>query len=97
MLQKISFLGLYLLYVLALGATCEQLDGAMQQLPLPLTRRGGMDGGICGDLLDHLAITDRLNGDTRLELGTLGAALAYWWEPHSRAVPPPQRLTKRAL
>ena len=29
----------------------------------------------------------RLNGDADLELGTVGAALAYWSEPRSKAIP----------
>jgi len=42
---------------------------------------------ICGDLLDRLAATDRLHGDPGLELVTVGAALAHWWEPLSGAEP----------
>jgi len=42
---------------------------------------------ISGDLLDRLATTDRLQGDSGLEFGTVGAALAHWWEPRSGAVP----------
>jgi hypothetical protein len=34
------------------------------------------DGVIGGDLLDCHAATDRLHGDSGLELGTVGAALA---------------------
>ena len=45
------------------------------------------DGMVGGDLLDRLAATDRLYGDPGLELGTVGAALAYLWEPLSGAVP----------
>lgn len=37
-----------------------------------------MDGVISGDLLNHLAATDRLHGDPGLELGPMGAALAHW-------------------
>ena len=41
----------------------------------------------CPGSLDRLATTDRLHGDSRFELGTVGAALAHWWEPRSGAVP----------
>ena len=42
--------------------------------------RGWVDGVIRGDLLDRLAATDRLHGDSGLEFGTVGAALAHEWE-----------------
>ena len=53
-----------------------------------------MDGVIGSDLLDRLAATDRLHGDSGLELGTMVAAPAY----SSVGAPfrggtPPQRLT----
>jgi hypothetical protein len=41
--------------------------------------------GLCD--LDRLAATDRLHGDSDLELGAMGAALPHWWEPRSGAVP----------
>ncbi len=41
---------------------------------------------ISGDLLGRHAATDRVHGDPGLELGTVGAALAHWWEPRSGAV-----------
>jgi len=47
-----------------------------------------MDGMVGGDFLDRLAATDHLHGDPGLDLGTVGAALAYQWEPLSGAVPP---------
>ncbi len=40
-----------------------------------------------GDLLDRLAATVRLHGDSDLQLGAVGAALAHQWEPLSGAVP----------
>jgi hypothetical protein len=46
-----------------------------------------VNGVVRGDLLDRLAAADRLHGDLGLELGTVGAALAHRWEPHSGAVP----------
>jgi hypothetical protein len=52
---------------------------------------------VSGDLLDRLAATDRLHGDPGLELGTVGAALAHWWEPPFRGGAPPQRLTMGAV
>lgn len=36
---------------------------------------------VVGDLLNRLAFTDRLHGDPSLELGSVGAALSYQWEP----------------
>lgn len=38
------------------------------------------------DLLDRLATTDRLQCNSALEFGTVGAALAHRWEPRSGAV-----------
>ena len=40
---------------------------------------------IGGDLLDGLAATGRLDGDSGLELRAVGSALAHWWEPLSGA------------
>ena len=49
------------------------------------------DSVISGDLFDRLTATDRLHGDSALELGTARAALTHWWEPdHGHT--PPQRL-----
>jgi len=36
-----------------------------------------IDGVIGGDFLDHLATTDRLHGDLRLELVAVGTALTH--------------------
>ena len=36
---------------------------------------------VVGDLLNRHAVTDRLHGDPSLELGAVGAALSYQWEP----------------
>jgi hypothetical protein len=57
-----------------------------------IARPHGMVGG---DLLDRLAATDRLHGDSGLELGTVvrrllnsfGEDCAYGGSPHSWAVP----------
>ena len=65
----------------------EQLAGPVQELPLPLAHLNRVDGVIGSDLLDRLAATNRLHGDSGLELGTMGAALAHRWEPLSGAVP----------
>lgn len=70
-----------LLLVLALLASRQQLTGTVQQLLLPLTHLNRVDGVIGGDLLDRLATTDRLHGDSGLEFGTVGAALAHEWDP----------------
>jgi hypothetical protein len=45
-----------------------------------------MDGVISGDLLDRFSATDRLHGDSGLLFGTVGAALANWWDHRSGAV-----------
>jgi len=42
---------------------------------------------ISGAPLDRLATTDRLHGDSGLELGAVGAALAHGCEPRSGAIP----------
>jgi hypothetical protein len=52
-----------------------------------------VDGVIGGDLLDRLAATNRLHGDSGLELRAVGAALANGWESQIRGGTPPQRLT----
>jgi len=54
---------------------------------LKVTDLDRVDGEVSGDLLDRLAATDRLHGDTGLELKAVGSALAHWWEPRSGAVP----------
>ena len=92
-MEQLSFLRLALLLVLALLASRKQLTGAVQQLLLLLTHLNRVEGVIGGDLLDRLAATDRLHGDSGLEFGTVGAALAHEWEPHFRGGTPPQRLT----
>jgi hypothetical protein len=38
---------------------------------------------VSGDLLDRLPATDRLRGDSGLELRAVGSVLAHWWEPLS--------------
>jgi hypothetical protein len=44
-------------------------------------------GKVGGNLMNRLAATDRLHCDFGFVLGTVGAALAYGWEPLSEAVP----------
>lgn len=34
---------------------------------------------VSGNLLDHLAATDQLYGDSDIELGTVVTVLAHWW------------------
>ena len=89
----------------ALLAPGEQLAGAVQKLPLPRAHLDRVNGVIGGDLLDRLAVTDRLHGDPGLELGAVGAALAQLlrrrlrlrWEPPLRGGAPPLRLTIGAV
>ena len=80
LLEQLSFLSLALLLDLALLASRKQLTGTIQQLRLPLADLNGMNGVISIDLLDRLEATDRLHGDSGLEFGTVGAALAHEWE-----------------
>ncbi|QNJ30623.1 hypothetical protein SynPROS91_00195 [Synechococcus sp. PROS-9-1] len=87
LLEQLSLLDLALAGVLALFASGEQLAGAIEELPLPLTHLDRVDGVISGDCLDRLAATNRLHGDSSLELRSVGAALAHGWEPRSGAVP----------
>ena len=93
LLEQFSVLGLALLLLLARLASRKQLTGTIQKLLLPLTHLNRVDGVIGGDLLDRLAATNRLHGDSGLEFGTVGAALAHEWSPHFRGGTPPQRLT----
>ena len=87
LLEKLSLPGQALTSLLALLAPGEQLAGSEQQLPLPLAHLDGVDGVVGGDLLDVLAATDRLHGDSGLELRAVDSGLAHWWEPLSGAVP----------
>ena len=59
----------------------DKLTGSIQLLLLTLIYLNRVDGVISGDLLDRLAPTDRLYGDSGLEFGTMGATLAHEWEP----------------
>ena len=95
LLEQLRLLGLPLLLALGLLPSREELAGAVQELSLPLAHLDRVDGVVSGDLLDRLAATDRLHGDSGLELGNMGAAaaLAHWWEPPLRGGTPPQRLT----
>lgn len=45
-----------------------------------------------GNLLNRLSATDRLHGDSVLELGTVGGGLAYSWQIRFRGGATPQRL-----
>ena len=86
-LQLADLLEQLCLLVLAPLAPGEQLAGTVQQLPLSLAYLDRVDGMVSDDLLDRLAATDRLHGDSGLELGTVGAALTHWRKPRSGAVP----------
>jgi hypothetical protein len=86
-LEQLGLFGLGFLPVIALFGTVEQLNVAIHELPLPLSHLDRVDGVVSGDLLDRLAATDGLHGDSGLELGAVGAALIHWWEPLSGAVP----------
>ena len=92
-MEQLCLLGLPLLFVNALLASREQLAGAFQQLLFPLAHLNRVHSVVSGDLLDRLAATDRLHGDPGLELWTVGAAFAHWWEPPLRGDTPPHRLT----
>ena len=52
-----------------------------------------MNGVICGNLLESLATTDCLHGDSGLELRAVDAAFAHEWEPPSQGRYPASRLT----
>jgi len=86
LLEQPGLLGMPFLLVLALLALCEQLIGAIEDLPLLLAHLDRVNGVVGGNLLNLLAATDRLHGDPGLELWSVGAALARWWEPRPGAV-----------
>ena len=69
LLEKLSLIGLTLLFALALLASGEQLAGAIQQLPLLLAHLNRMDDVIVGDFLDRLAATHSLHGNLGLHSG----------------------------
>jgi hypothetical protein len=46
-----------------------------------------VDGVVSGDLLNRLAATDRLHGDTGLELRVVGSALAHGGSPDQERGP----------
>ena len=75
LLKKLSLLGLPVLLVLGLHALGEHLADSVQKLPLPLAHLDRVVGVIGSDLLDRLPPTDRLQGDSSLKLGTMGARL----------------------
>ncbi len=64
---------------------CCLLAGGLAKL-LTQAHLNWVDGMVCSDLLDRHAATDRVHRDPGLELGTVGAVLAYWWEPRLGAV-----------
>jgi len=78
---------LVLVLVLGLLAHGEPLTGTVQELLLLLAHLDRVNDVVGGDLLVRLASTDRLHGDHGLELGTMDAPLALWWDPLSGAVP----------
>ena len=86
-MEQLNLLGLALVALLAFLAAGEQRAGAIQKMPRPLAHLDGENGVVGSDLLESLAATDRLHGDTGLELRTVGSALAHWWEPRSGAAP----------
>ncbi len=92
LLEQLGLLGLAFLLALAVLAPGKQFTGAIQELPLPLAHLDRVNGVVGSDLLGRLAATDRLHGDSGLELGAVGAALAHRWGPRSGGTPP-QRLT----
>ena len=67
--------------MLPLLASHIHFTGIIQLLLLPLTDLNRVVAVIGGVLLDRLAATDRLHGDSGLEFGTVSAALANEWEP----------------
>ena len=89
----VQLLGVHLLLLLALFASRKQITGTIQQLLLPLIHLNRVDGMIGGDLLDRLAATVLLHGDSGLEFGTMHAALLMNGSPHFRRGTSPQRLT----
>ena len=56
----------------------------------PLAHLDRVNGVIGGDLLESLAATDRLHGDSGLELRAVGAAFAHGWETLLSGSLPPQ-------
>lgn len=76
-MEEPSFLGLAHLLVLALFSSRKHLTGSIQQLILPLNHLDWLDRVIDVDLLDRLAATARLHGDSGLELRTVDAVLAH--------------------
>lgn len=87
LLEQLSLFSLSLVFGLGLLAPAEQLAGPVEQLSLSLSHLDQVNGVIGSDLLNCLAATDRLHGDSRLELGAVGVAFVHWWEPLSGAVP----------
>ena len=86
LLEQLSFLGLALLIGLCFLSAGEKLTGTLQQLFLPLAHLDRVNGVIGGNLLECLATTDRLHGDSGLELRAMGAAFAMGGNPLSGAV-----------
>jgi len=76
LLKQLGFFGQVFLLVLVLLASGEDLNGAIEKLPLPLAHLDRVDGGISGDLLDRLKTAYRLHDNWGFEVGADGAALA---------------------
>ena len=92
-MEQLSFLGLALLFVLALLGSRKQLTGTIQKLLVPLIHLNPVNGVIGDDLLDRLAANDRLHGDSGIEFGTVCGRLLMRGSTHFRGDTPPQRLT----
>lgn len=90
-MEQLSFLGLALLFVLALLASRKQLTDTIQKLLLPLTHLNTVDGVIGNDLLERLEANDRLHGDSGIEFGTVCGRLLMSGSTHVRGDTPPQR------
>ena len=77
LLEHLRFLGLPLVLAFGLLAPGKHLACSVLELPLPLSHLDRVDGMVGSDLLDRLAATDLLHGDSGLELGAVGPALAH--------------------
>ena len=77
LLEQLSFLGLALILGLYFLSAGEQLIGTLQQLLLPLAHLDWLNGLTGGDLMECLATTDRLHGDSDLELRAMDADFAH--------------------
>ncbi|MCX5938107.1 MAG: hypothetical protein NTW02_07890 [Cyanobium sp. LacPavin_0920_WC12_MAG_62_9] len=93
LMEQLSFLGMALVVGLRFISTREQLTGTLQSLPLPLAHLDRVNGVIGGDLLECLASTDRLHGDSGPKLRAMSAAFANGLKSSSQGCWPDSRLT----